>query len=373
MMPAAHHDDHRDPLAFAKLVIRLTLIVSCSALAGCDAASPEAKAENGGIAGAPARPSTIGGSAGSVADAMDLGGAAAAAVPTAGEIAAPATDGSGAAGTSGQTAGSAGFVMSAAGAAGDGGANGLGAVGGGAGSSASSGPTFHVFLLLGQSNMAGYPKAEDADEVEDSRITVLGYDDCAATGRNTDEWDVAAPPLHECWNGAIGPADYFAKTFIESLPAEDTIGLVPCAISGERIETFMKVGGAKYAWIVQRAKLAQQAGGVIEGILFHQGESNNGDPSWPGKVATLITDLKADLELGDVPFLAGELPYDGDCAGHNTLVDMLPAIVTNGHVVSADGLDLDPADTMWRLHFGHDALVTFGQRYAATMIEALEL
>ena len=65
------------------------------------------------------------------------------------------------------------------------------------------------------------------------------------------------------------------------LPAEDTIGVVPCAISGERIETFMKVGGAKYAWIVQRAKLAQQAGGLIEGILFHQGESNNGDPSWP--------------------------------------------------------------------------------------------
>lgn len=158
---------------------------------------------------------------------------------------------------------------------------------------------------------------------------------------------------------------------IDKLPATDTIGLVPCAISGEKIETFLKSGGTKYAWIIQRAKLAQQAGGVIEGILFHQGESNNGDPSWPGKVNTLIKDLRTDLSLGDVPFLAGELAYDGPGAGHNKLVDMLPAVVTSAYVVSAMGLALDPADTTYHLHFGHDAQVTFGQRYAAKMIEAL--
>jgi hypothetical protein len=233
------------------------------------------------------------------------------------------------------------------------------------------GPTFHVFLLLGQSNMAGYPKAQDADKAKNERIKVLGYDNCAATGRQQDKWDVAVPPLHECWNGAIGPGDYFAKTLIEKLPAGDTIGLVPCAISGEKIETFLKAGGSKYDWIVQRAKLAQQAGGVIEGFLFHQGESNNGDPSWPGKVNTLVTDLRKDLGLGEVPLLAGELAYDGGCAGHNKLVDMLPSVVSHAYVVSAAGLMLDPADTQWRLHFGHDSQVTFGKRYAEKMIEAL--
>jgi hypothetical protein len=237
--------------------------------------------------------------------------------------------------------------------------------------SGTNGPTFHVFLLLGQSNMAGYPKAQDADKAQDERIRVLGYDDCAATGRKQDEWAVAVPPLHECWNGAIGPGDYFSKTLIDKLPAGDSIGLVPCAISGEKIETFLKNGGAKYDWIVQRAKLAQQAGGVIEGILFHQGESNNGDPSWPGKVNTLVTDLRNDLGLGDVPFLAGELAYDGGCAGHNTLVNMLPSVVSNAYVVSANGLMLDPADTDWHLHFGHDSQVMFGQRYAEKLIEAL--
>jgi len=228
-----------------------------------------------------------------------------------------------------------------------------------------------VFLLLGQSNMAGYPKAQDADKVKNERIRVLGFDACAATGRQLDKWDVAVAPLHECWNGALGPGDYFSKTIIDKIPAGDTIGLVPCAISGEKIETFLKVGGSKYTWIVQRAKLAQQAGGVIEGMLFHQGESNNGDSSWPGKVNTLVTDLRADLAIGNVPFLAGELAYDGGSAIHNMQVAKLPTVVTNAFVVSASGLALDPADTTYHVHFGHDAQVTFGKRYAAKMIEAL--
>lgn len=234
-----------------------------------------------------------------------------------------------------------------------------------------TGPTFHVFMLLGQSNMVGYPTSEAEDRVEDERISVLGLDNCSSTGRQTDVWDVAAPPLHNCRQNSIGPGDYFAKTLIDSVPAGDSIGLVPCAINGDRIETFMKVGGSKYDWIVQRAELAQQAGGVIDGILFHQGESNNGDASWPGKVNTLVEDLKADLGLGDIPFLAGELLYSGSCSGHNTLINQLPSVLSNAYVVSAEGLVVDPSDTDWALHFGHDSQVTLGIRYAETMRDAL--
>jgi hypothetical protein len=232
-------------------------------------------------------------------------------------------------------------------------------------------PTFHIFLLLGQSNMAGYPKAQQQDRAEDPRVRVLGFDNCAATGRQTDVWDTAAPPLHECWNDGLGPGDYFAKTLLEIIPEGDTIGLVPSAISGERIEAFLKVGGTRYDRLIQRARLAQEAGGVIEGILFHQGESNPSDPSWPGKVNTLITDLRTDLGIGDVPFLAGELPYGGNAASHNPLVNQLPGMVDNAFVISAAGLIIDPVDTQWNLHFDHDSVVEFGKRYAQTMIEAL--
>ncbi len=233
-------------------------------------------------------------------------------------------------------------------------------------------PVFHVFLLLGQSNMAGYPRPLDEDKVEDERIQVLGYNNCTATGRKKNEWAVAMPPLHNCSDG-LGPGDYFAKTLIDVLPEGDTIGLVPCAINGEKIETFMKEGGTKYDWIIERAKIAQDAGGVIDGILFHQGESNNGQLNWPDLVNTLVEDLKADLDLGDIPFLAGELLYSGSCVGHNKQIAKLPDVVTNAHVISADGLVVDPNDSEWELHFDHDSQVEFGKRYAAKMIEVLGL
>ncbi len=256
-------------------------------------------------------------------------------------------------------------MIAGAGGAETGGANETGASGTGMDS------TFHVFLLLGQSNMAGYPKAQPADRVEDPRVRVLGFDACAATGRQLDAWDIAAPPLHECWNDGLGPGDYFAKTLLGIIPEGDTIGLVPSAISGERIEAFLKVGGTRYDRLVQRARLAQDAGGSIEGILFHQGESNSGDASWPGKVNSLVTDLRTDLGLGNVPFLAGELLYTGGTAGHNTLVNQLPAIVSNAYVISANGLVVDPADAQWNLHFGRDSQVELGKRYARQMVEAL--
>ncbi len=230
---------------------------------------------------------------------------------------------------------------------------------------------FHCYLLLGQSNMAGYANAQASDKVEDPRVLVLGYDNNSALGRVTDQWDVACPPLHPAWLDAVGPGDWFGKSMIQKVPAGDTIGLIPCAISGEKIETFMKNGGTKYSWIINRAKLAQQKGGVIEGIIFHQGESNSGDTSWPGKVKTLVEDLRKDLNLGNVPFLAGELLYSGPCAGHNTLVNQLPSLITNCHVVSAQGLVQDPSDTTYRLHFSHDSTVELGKRYAEKMIEVL--
>lgn len=369
-------------MTFLERGVLLSGLVLGSSLVGCrpgapgamsNAAGPGSAGEQqpGGGAGISGSQEN-GGTGALTAGTNGLGGTAAGGTAGTGGHTSAGGPGGGGQGTDTAAAGAMSSAGSGEGGATGGAGGGSGASAGGASADGGTGSTFHVFLLLGQSNMAGYPKAQDADKVENPRIKVLGYDDCAATGRRQDEWDVAVPPLHECWNGAIGPADYFSKAMLDAIPEGDTIGLVPCAISGERIETFLKEGGTKYAWILERARLAQQAGGVIEGILFHQGESNNGDPSWPGKVNTLITDLRADLAIGDVPFLAGELAYDGGCAGHNRFVNMLPMVVTNAYVVSASGLALDPADTQWRLHFGRDAQITFGQRYAETMIEALQ-
>jgi hypothetical protein len=239
--------------------------------------------------------------------------------------------------------------------------------------SADDASVFHVFLLLGQSNMAGFQRALDEDKIANPRILALGFDDCPAAGRVEGEWSVALPPLHECWNGALGPGDTFARAMLDVYPGEDRIGLVPSALSGKPVETFMRgEPDNRFEWIVSRARAALDAGGVIEGILYHQGESNCGQRNWPEKVAAFVTDLRDELGLGDdVPFLVGELLYSGDCAEQNALVRRLPELLANAHVVSADGLAMAEGDP-WHVHFSRESEIELGLRYAAAMVDVLD-
>jgi hypothetical protein len=60
----------------------------------------------------------------------------------------------------------------------------------------------------------------------------------------------------------------------------------------------------------------------------------------------------------------------GNAGSHNNLVNQLPGVISNAHVVSAAGLSIGVGDE-WNLHFGHDSQVTLGTRYGEKMIEAL--
>ena len=260
-----------------------------------------------------------------------------------------------------------------------GGAN--GAPTGGEGSGLGGKSDLMIFLLIGQSNMAGAPPPAAADLVEDPRVKVLAYQDCANLGRRYDQWYPARPPLHGC-NGGVGPGDYLGKALADAYP-DATIGLVPLAIPGVDIDFFSKGvistrrhefmippddhwAGA-YDWVLERARLAQQAG-TIRGIAFHQGESDTGRPEWVGKVAAMVDALRTDLALGEVPFVVGELLYSGCCgAAHNPLIALLPQAISNTRVVSAQGLSgQDEA------HFDLAGQRELGKRYGAAMIELLQ-
>jgi hypothetical protein len=255
-------------------------------------------------------------------------------------------------------------------------------------------PNFFIFLTFGQSNMEGFPAPEAQDLVENPRVRVLAYDNCAGTGRVYNQWYTAAPPLHSC-RSALGPGDYFGKTLAAALPDNVTIGIVGNAISGVDIDFFRKgvrstrrdsfrippdnAKASAYDMIIERGRLAQQVG-VIKGILFHQGESDAGQPNrdqWVGKVQEIVADLRADLAIGNVPFLAGELLYADQNGGAgdamNPLVGMLPSLIPGAAVVSAQGLSEDPSDAQFNLHFGVVAQRELGRRYGQVMLEALGL
>lgn len=260
----------------------------------------------------------------------------------------------------------------------DGGAPNDGGLGGGLDGGVD--PNLMLFLLVGQSNMEGWATAEASDRIQNPRVKVLGFDNCTNLGRQYNQWYVASPPLHACFSG-VGPGDSFGRTLAEAYP-DKTIGLVPLAISGVDIDYFRKNVVSKrrsefrippdnhwagaYEWVIERARLAQQTG-VIRGIIFHQGESDNGDSTWVGKVRGMVADLRADLGIGeDVPFIAGELLYTGCCSLHNPLIGQIPAQIPNSYVVSACGLT--GADDA---HFNLAGYRELGIRYGQAMLKAL--
>ena len=240
---------------------------------------------------------------------------------------------------------------------------------GAGGTGSSSGPVFHIFMLMGQSNMAGVATRQPSDNNTDERLKVLG-----GCNQPAGQWNIANPPLSDCpgekgWNlsDSVDPGIWFGKTLLERLPEGDTIGLVGTAESGESINTFIS-GGTHHQMILNKIALAKQAENArFAGVIFHQGESDNGQSSWPGKVVQLYNEVKAAWGADyDVPFILGELPQGGCCAGHNTLVHQAAEQLPMGYWVSQEGTNV-----MDEYHFDHASVVLMGQRYGETMIEAL--
>jgi hypothetical protein len=352
-----------------RLIVHFSTVGFWAALAcsATDDAQTESSGGSGSLGGASGSGAGMAGSMASVAGTSNSAGAAGA-------------SGAGTAGTSGG-AGSTGEGGTGGTGGGTGGAAGATVIAGsgGAGGSGGADPNFLIFLLIGQSNMEGVPQPVSLDQVDDPRVKVLAYDNCPNLARTYNAWYTARPPLHSCYAG-VGPGDYFAKSLAEAFP-NATVGLVPNAISGVDIDFFRKgvVSSRRsefrippdnhwtgaYEWVIERARLAQQVG-VIRGILFHQGESDNGNAQWIGKVSGMVADLRADLGLGDAPFLAGELLYSGCCAGHNTLVNQLPSQIGNAFAISAGGLA-----GMDQYHFDLAGQRELGRRYAERMLSVL--
>lgn len=252
-------------------------------------------------------------------------------------------------------------------------------------------PNFYIYLCIGQSNMEGNAAIEPQDRVNvPERFKMMATADFDNPVRKQGRWDKAVPPLVRQYTG-LTLMDYFGRTMLDNLPENVTIGVVPVAIGGCKIEHldkdydpvtvvneaewfkgFMKAyDNTPYKRLIECAKEAQKDG-VIKGILLHQGESNTGDPQWPAKVNKVYTDILNDLGLNaaDVPLLAGEVvttEEGGHCGAMNPIIDSLPQTIPNAHVISAANL----AQKGDGLHFTAHSYRVLGCRYATKMLNLM--
>lgn len=257
--------------------------------------------------------------------------------------------------------------------------------------SAQPDPNFHIYLCFGQSNMEGNAAIEPVDRQNiPDRFRLLPTVDFSSPARTKGVWCDAMPPLVR-QNTGLTPMDYFGRTLVANLPEDVRVGVIPVAIGGANIvhldkdfdpasianeadwyKAFMAAyNNAPYKRLLECARIAQKDG-VIKGILLHQGETNNGDPTWCVKVKKIYDDLLTDLGLNaaDVPLLAGEVvttEQGGVCGGMNSIINQLPRTIPTAHVISAANLP-QKGDG---LHFTAHGYRVLGCRYAVEMLATM--
>lgn len=165
---------------------------------------------------------------------------------------------------------------------------------------------FYLFIMAGQSNMAGRGMIQPQDTL--SSVQVLTLD-------KNDEWVYAKEPLHfyEPTRTGLDCGLSFGKKLVSLYGKKITIGLIPCAVGGSSVEQWLGDstyrGVTLYSNLLTRVRKAT-AYGTIKGLLWHQGETNATTKNYKNykeKLATLFTKLRNDLGNPGLPVYAGEV------------------------------------------------------------------
>ncbi len=237
----------------------------------------------------------------------------------------------------------------------------------------SSKENFHLFLLAGQSNMAGRGIVAEEDKEIHPRIFALSKD---------GKWKPAVDPIHyDKGEAGVGPGKSFAVALAER-NKDISIGLVPAACGGSPISTWEpgkyhdQTRSHPYDDAIKRMQHAMQDG-VLKGILWHQGEADSNPQSakeHKEKLRVLIDRFREDLNAPSVPFIIGQLgqfpgcPWDASRKLVNEAHISIAREVACASFVSSDGLTCKKDN----IHFDAESLRDLGRRYARAYLKMAE-
>lgn len=234
-----------------------------------------------------------------------------------------------------------------------------------------------VFVLAGQSNMAGRGPVDAVDTTSHPRILKWQRD---------GTWAPAVEPLHDDKPrvAGVGPGLAFARALLAHVPDDVKIGLVPAAYGGSRIARWRRNyvgrdrwehGPTYYQHLVASAQAASRDG-VLKAILWNQGESDasaaeaDAGAAYRAELHTLIGHLREDLGKPDLPFVAATLgPWRADrSSAINRVILALPAEVPATAVVDTlavtPPLQAKPDDPS---HYDSPSARRLGEHYAEAL------
>lgn len=225
-----------------------------------------------------------------------------------------------------------------------------------------------IYLLMGQSNMAGRGKLSSVEVAPNQKVLMLTKD---------LQWVPAKNPVHfdKPTMAGVGPGLAFGGVMQQSLKKQ--VGLVPTAVGGTSIDSWVPGGydkaTKKYPFDDAKERIIKAMQyGTIRGVIWHQGEADS-DPEgaavYLSKLEKLIERVRALTKSPNLPFVAGELGrFKANAANINDKLKQLPALVPYTRVVSSDGLS-HKGD---QLHFDAASANLLGLRFAEQMIKLQE-
>ena len=225
-----------------------------------------------------------------------------------------------------------------------------------------------VFILAGQSNMAGRGIVEPQDTVANKRILSIN---------KNGQLIKAKEPLHFYEPNLAGlDCGYsFGKAMIKNIADSISILLIPTAVGGSSISQWL--GDSLFRNVkllsnfINKVEIGKQYG-TIKGILWHQGESDANEKSIPfyhERLSKLFTKFRFAVGNVNLPVLSGELGYFSKDKVHFNLINkaihsyLLQDL--NAAVISAAGLK-DKGDS---LHFNSKGQRIMGKRFADAYLQ----
>ncbi len=229
-----------------------------------------------------------------------------------------------------------------------------------------------IYLLVGQSNMAGRGVVKAEDTQPHPQVMMLD---------RSNQWTPAVEPMHfdKPAVAGVGPGRAFGIEMAAQQPSRK-IGLVPCAVGGTSIRVW-KPGAYDevtdthpYEDMLARMNVALESGS-LRGILWHQGESDTDmglDGSYYPALKELIQRLRAEFDAPAVPVVIGQLGQFSSWpegrqrvdAAHQAAAKALPHV----GFVASDGL----GPHVDGIHFDAESSRELGRRFAAAMIALQE-
>jgi len=224
-----------------------------------------------------------------------------------------------------------------------------------------------VFIMAGQSNMAGRGLIEPQDTIPSQRILSIN---------KNRQIVIAKEPLHfyEPSMAGLDCGLSFGKSLLKNIPDSITILMLPTAIGGSSISQWLGDSTCRNVRLlsnfIEKVNLGKKYG-VIKGILWHQGESDaneNNASLYKVRLQKLIEKFREVVGINNLPVLIGELGSYSDNNNYwsliNKQIESYVSTDNNAYVIKTNDLK-DKGD---KVHFNSIGQRLLGQRFAKAFL-----